>query len=259
MKSKRDFSRYSSRILLGVIIGLILSVSIFGAINYPRPTPYKYLNDYVGIIDRQSAQRIITLGREIEQKTGAQAVIVIINSLEDRPIEEYANGLFRTWGIGQGNKDNGLLILLAMQDQRWRVEVGRGLEGAIPDVLSNRIMQQLALPEFEEGYYGQGLAQAYSQFGDEIANEYGVTLTHSLGTSILMQEATTNRSSAGLMGYGIILAILFIDLIFNGGRLLRFLFLSSLFSGHRNGRGGGGGFGGFGGGSSNGGGSSGSW
>ena len=261
MKTKREFSRYSSRTIFGLIIAFILSVSAFGAISYPKPTPYKYLNDYAEIVDRQSAQQIIALGQELEQKTGAQAIIITLNSLDNRPIEEYANGLFRKWGIGQNEKDNGLLILLAVQEQRWRVEVGRGLEGAIPDALSNRIMQKLARPEFEAGYYGQGLAQAYSQFSDQIATEYGVTLAHSLRTSLPIQEQEVPNSShgQGMMGYGIILAILFIDLIFNRGQMLRFLFLSSLFSGNRNNRRGGGGFGGFGGGSSNGGGSSGGW
>ncbi|MBE6022618.1 MAG: TPM domain-containing protein [Cellulosilyticum sp.] len=256
MRKQRAFKRYSSLFIIGMI--LCLGIYTSAAINYPRQTAYKYLNDYAGVVDTNSASQIISLGRELEQKTGAQMTVVTISSLEGIPIEEYANGLFRNWGIGQANQDNGLLILLAVQDKQWRVEVGRGLEGAIPDVLSHQVMEELTQEAFSKGAYGQGLAQAYSQFGDLVAKEYNVTLTHSLRTS-LINGTNTNRRTRPSYVYWIILAVLFIDILFNRGRLLRVLFWSSFFGGGGNRRGGGGGYGGFGGGSSNGGGSSGSW
>lgn len=260
MNRKRDFKRYSSLILLGLVV--LLCVTLKAATVYPKPTSYKYLNDYAGVVDQKSAQQIISLGRELEQRTGAQAVVVTLKSLKGVPIEDYANGLFRRWGIGQTNKDNGLLILLAVDDKQWRVEVGRGLEGAVPDALSNRIMIELGRPEFATGNYGVGLARSYSQLTDQIAAEYGVALTHSLHTSFSMDYSVPNRNNANYTGYWVILAIIFIDIIFNRGRILRLLLLSSFFGGnHRRGGGGGygGGYGGFGGGSSNGGGSSGGW
>lgn len=116
------------------------------------------------IINQPEANNIISIGKELEDKTGAQAVIVTIDSTNSIPIEQYANDLFRTWGIGQKGKDNGLLILLAIKDRTWRVEVGRGLEGAIPDALSNRIMESIAKPNFAEGNYGKGLINSYSTF-----------------------------------------------------------------------------------------------
>ena len=254
MKRQRRFKRYSSLIILGLTLSL--STLLSAVVTYPKPTQYKYLNDYAGVVDTNNAQQIIALGRELEQKTGAQAVIVTIKSLEGNPIEDYANNLFRRWGIGQSSKDNGLLILLSVEDKQWRVEVGRGLEGAIPDALSNRIMQELGRDEFVQGFYGQGLAQTYSQFCDQIAIEYDVTLTHSLHTSLPLNTAQNTRSP---IAYFLILGLFLFDILFNRGRLLRIFFWSSFFSRDRNNRGGGNGYGGFGGGSSNGGGSSGSW
>lgn len=250
----RDLKRYSSLILLTCVFWFSLCTQ--GAITYPRVTTYKYLNDYAGVVDRTNAQQIISLGSELEQKTGAQAIVVTMDTLNGYPIEDYANGLFRSWGIGQARQDNGLLILLVVQDAQWRVEVGRGLEGAIPDVLSNRIMEQLGKNAFIEGNYGQGLAQTYSQFCDDIATEYNTTLTHSLHTVIQTRPA---RRGISPVAYLVIVGIVFVDLLFNRGRLFRILFWSSFFGGGRNNRGGGGGYGGFGGGSSNGGGSSGGW
>lgn len=255
----RDLKRYSSLVLLGFLFLFTIFNGICSkaAVTYPRPTSYKYVNDYAGVIDTTSAQQIISLGSELEQKTGAQAVVVTMDTLNGYPIEEYANGLFRNWGIGQARQDNGLLILLAVQDKEWRVEVGRGLEGAIPDVLSNRIVEELGRNAFASGYYGKGLAQTYSQFCDEIATEYNVTLTHSLHTSIPISNVQARRGISPGVYFAVIVLLLF-DVLFNRGRILRIFFWSSFFTGGRNNRGGGG-YGGYGGGSSNGGGSSGGW
>lgn len=259
------------KVFLSSLILLILfsSFSANAEDKYPTPTDYKYVNDYVGIITDSEAKSIISIGKELEDKTGAQAVIVIINSTEGTPIEDYANKLFRTWGIGQKEKDNGLLILLALDDRKWKVEVGRGLEGAIPDALSSRVMNSLATPQFKSGNYGEGLLQSYSAMADYIGTEYGITLDKSLNIT-LPNESSYNYENIVNSKIPIIIVVVlfFIDLIFNRGRifssLLQLLFWSNIGRGGRgprggSGGGGGGGFGGFGGGSSNGGGSSGSW
>ncbi|MGL5352082.1 MAG: TPM domain-containing protein, partial [Clostridium sp.] len=75
--------------------------------NLPTPTSYKYLNDYTGTLRESDAKNIISIGKELEDKTGAQAIVVVINSTDGVPIEDYAIKLFRGWGIGQKNKDNG--------------------------------------------------------------------------------------------------------------------------------------------------------
>ncbi|CAM2077441.1 MULTISPECIES: TPM domain-containing protein [Clostridia] len=239
--------------------------------NYPTPTNLKYINDYTNTINNDYKKKIVSIGKELEGKTGAQAVIVVIDSTNNIPIEDYSNKLFRTWGIGKSDQDNGLLILLAINDRQYRVEVGRGLEGTIPDALSNRVMESLAKPSFSQGNYGEGLLNSYSKFCDYIAEEYGVTLEKSLNIELPSetQSTTSKNKNLGFIGIGFLILI-FLDLIFNRGRvmstLLQLLFWNNFFNGGRRGGGGfgggsgsGGGFGGFGGGSSNGGGSSGNW
>ena len=239
--------------------------------NYPNPTNLKYINDYTNTISDDYKEKIVSIGKELEDKTGAQAVIVVINSTDNIPIEDYSNKLFRSWGIGESDKDNGLLILLAINDRQFRVEVGRGLEGAIPDALSNRVMESLAKPSFSQENYGEGLLNSYSKFCDYIAEEYGVTLDKSLNITLPSETESTSSKNKGLGFVGIgFFILIFLDLIFNRGRvmstLIQLLFWSNFFNGGRGGGGGfgggsgsGGGFGGFGGGSSNGGGSSGNW
>ena len=250
------------KLLSSLLLLLLLSCNfVTSATSIPKPTNLKYLNDYVGVVTEPYQEKILGLGRELELKTSAQATIVIINSTNGIPIENYSLELFRGWGIGQKDKNNGLLILIALNDSTWRVEVGKGLEGAVPDALSNRIMESLAKPSFIDGNYSEGLLKSYSAFCDAIAKEYNVTLDKSLHISV--PNYKTSSSSRGLTIPSILIVILFLlDIIFNGGRisssLLQIIFWSNI------GRGGHGGsgrddFGGFGGGSSNGGGSSGSW
>ena len=81
--------------------------------NHPTPTNLKYINDYANIINNDYKKKIISIGKELADKTGAQAVIVVIDSTNNIPIEDYSNKLFRAWGIGKNDKDNGLLIFFS--------------------------------------------------------------------------------------------------------------------------------------------------
>lgn len=266
-KKSKSFFRFTFSLL---IFCLLFTTSVFSSETFPSPTNYKYINDYTNTIDKSTIKEIISIGKELEDKTSAQAIIVIIDSTNGTPIEDYSNKLFRTWGIGQKDKDNGLLILLALNDKSWRVEVGRGLEGTIPDALSNKVMQEIAKPNFIDEDYSEGLLNSYSVFSDFIASEYGVTLDKSLNIT-LPNESNLNERKEGKFAISLLLLLIFADIFLNRGRvsssILHLLFWNSFFNG--NGRGGpggfsggssgGGGFGGYGGGSSNGGGSSGSW
>jgi uncharacterized protein len=264
-KVKNLFIIMMSAFLLSQIVVMNLANA---APKFPKATELKYVNDYANVIDNDSAQYILSVGKELEDKTGAQATVVVINSLEGETIESYATGIFREWGIGQKDKNNGLLILLSMQERQWRVEVGTGLEGAVTDIYSSRMMNEIAVPKFKQNQYGPGLREAYSVLSDNIAKEYGVTLEKNISVPRYIENSNNTSSSGrgnGVLVIGVI-ALALLDLIFNRGRLIRFitklLFWSSIFGrGGRGGRSGGGsgGFGGFGGGSSSGGGSSGSW
>lgn len=260
------FSILISSLALLILTLCFTSITVTASNKIPDPTSYKYVNDYTNTLKDSEIKDIISIGKELEDKTGAQAVTVIINSTDGVPIDNYAIDLFRTWGIGQKTKDNGLLIVVAIQDRTWRVEVGRGLEGAIPDVLTNRVMESIAKPNFKKGDYGKGLAESYSTFADYIAKEYDVKLTKSL--NVQLPNNLKNTSSDGdFTILGIIIAFILIDVIFNKSRICRAILKILLLINftNRNGPGGfgggssSGGFGGFGGGSSNGGGSSGSW
>lgn len=257
---KYNFLKFTLHIFFMLLLACVLSFFYVNAqAKYPKPTELKYINDYTSIINKNTKEYIVSVGKELEDKTGAQEVVVIIDSLEGVDIEGYANELFRTWGIGQKEKNNGLLILVAMKDRKWRVEVGTSLEGVITDIYSARIMDSVAAPRFKEGNYSEGIKEAYSIFADAIAKEYNVTLQKN--QTINLPENSNYVSGTNGLAVGIpFLFLIILDFVFNRGRITRFLFRMAFLFGGRNGNNkGGGGFGGMGGGSSSGGGSSGSW
>jgi uncharacterized protein len=94
--------------------------------------------------------------RKLWRETGDSLVVVSVDSLAGRPIEEFSLELFNTWGIGDDDTDRGLLILVAPNERKVRIEVGCGLESTITDELASDIIQQRILPEFREGDYSAG-------------------------------------------------------------------------------------------------------
>lgn len=231
----------------------VVAFALLFSVEFPKPTPYKYVNDYVGVLDKTAVEKIISVGKELEDKTTAQVVVVVVPSLSGLTVEEYANRLFREWGIGRKEKNNGVLFLVAMNDRKVRIEVGYGLEGAIPDGKAGRILDEYVIPYFKNGEYSKGIYYGYLAIANEVAKEYGLELT---GTSDLPERGT---DISGISIIIIVIAfIIFSSIVGRGGYWYRGPRFPRGFGGPGP-RDGSGGFGGFGGGSSGGGGASRGW
>jgi uncharacterized protein len=245
---------------------LLLSLTSAWAIDLGKLVPQGYVNDYANVIPRPQRLALERYAALVEKQTGAQFAIVTLPTLEGEPIEDVANTLYRRWGIGQKGKDEGLLLLLVVNDRRSRLEVGYGLEPILPDGASGDVLRQMR-PALREGAYGDALSTAAHYLGNRVAQGKGVALA---------EDSTPRPSRARPAEQPIPLW-----LILAGGALFLYLlatgnvsaawFLASMLSGgrshhHRGGSGGGfggydggGGFGGFGGGDSGGGGASSDW
>src|SRR5215813_10034223 len=105
----------------------VLLVSCALALDTSKLKPTGYVNDFAHALDAGSAQRLELYCTNLERATGAQMAIVTVDSLEDEPIEDVANRLFREWGIGKKGQNEGMLILLAVKDRKQRAEIGYGL------------------------------------------------------------------------------------------------------------------------------------
>lgn len=212
-----------------------------------------YVQDYADVISPASEKIIYSLGRELDAKTTAQVSVLTVPTLDGEPIESYALNVLRSWGIGSKDKNNGVLIVVATQDRQSRIEVGYGLEGALPDGLTGRIQDQTMLPFFREGQYDKGIVNGYAATAATVAQEYNVKLEGvSYNPPAQKQQEDSLPLWAELLLGAAVVVLLIVDNLFFGGFITRML----IFSLFRGGRGGGGGFGG---GSGGGGGSSRRW
>lgn len=143
-----------------VVLSIVFLVPgiIFG---YTSPgKPIGFVNDFAGILRPET---VSTLNQKLEQfskDTGNEVVVVTISKLEDETIETYAEKLFQEWGIGKKQEDNGLLLLISLEDREMRIEVGYGLEPTVTDIDSGRIIREILAPAFKAGDYDGGINKA---------------------------------------------------------------------------------------------------
>ena len=138
------------------------------------PTADFYVNDYAGLLDEETKDYIINVNKSLYSQTGAQIVVVTIQSLGSTSLEDYATQLFRSFGIGNKTKNNGILLLLALQERQFRVEVGYGLEGILPDAKTGRIQDEYIIPYLKQNNWNAGIKNGFSAFLEIVAREYNV-------------------------------------------------------------------------------------
>lgn len=116
--------------------------------------------DTTGTLDAGSRQILVDKALALQQRKGSQLQILIVPTTGGEDIAQYARRVFDQWKLGRDGVDDGVLLLVAINDRRVRIEPGYGLEGAIPDALANRIIQEYLVPQFRAGDYSGGIAAA---------------------------------------------------------------------------------------------------
>ena len=134
------------------------------------PTPRGFVNDFASVLDAGVRARLEARLSTYERETGNEIAIAIFPSLQGQTIETMAVKLFEEWKIGKRGHDNGILILVAVQDRAVRIEVGYGLEGRVPDGLAGRIIREAIVPNFRAGRYAEGLEAAVDELIRAIAS-----------------------------------------------------------------------------------------
>ncbi len=164
------------KLLIWLILVLTLSTTALASAQATipsAPVSSRYVQDYAGVLSDETRAKINKLGKKITENTRAQVVVVTVNSLEGMPIEEYALGILRKWGIGDKGQNNGVLMLIVVNDKQSRIEVGYGLEGVLNDAKAGRILDESVLPYFEQGDYNRGVWTGYKALVSTISGEYG--------------------------------------------------------------------------------------
>lgn len=129
------------------------------------PTLHKGLNDFTGTVSAEDASAINALCAKIEANTSAQIAVLIVNSTSPYEIADYSVRTAEQNGIGMAKVDNGILMVIAGGDRAWRIDVGYGLEGDLPDGKVGEIGRNYLVPALKSGDYGKGILDTISQMG----------------------------------------------------------------------------------------------
>ncbi len=258
------------RLLIAFLLALTCG-TVFGQDLPAKPT--KLVNDYTGTLSSSQIQQLENKLVAFDDSTSTQIAIAIVKTVGDYDINDYTLQLGRKWGVGGAKKNNGIMIVVALGDRKISIQTGYGVEGALPDIYTNRIIETDIKPAFKAGDYYAGLQAGTDSMIKLVKGEYK--------NENPKAKKRDNSSAVPILIIIIVIIILIIrkggggrggSQVIGGRGVAGALFWSMLLSGGgRGGRGfggggggfgggsGGGGFGGFGGGSFGGGGSSGSW
>lgn len=241
------------------IILLILLVSQLAALKVPKLKGH--INDYANLLSSQEENRLENYLSSFESTSTIQIALLTIKSLQGENLEDYSMQVADAWKLGNKDKDNGVLVLISMQDKKLRIEVGYGLESSLTDAKSGYIIRNYIVPGFKTGSYYNGIATGMDAITGVISKQIDIS-----DEQIAQSQRKQARKSPQIP-FGLIMFVLMF--VFGGlgrrrrGGLFTALFLGSMLGGghHRGGGSGFGGFGGFsgGGGGFGGGGASGGW
>lgn len=171
-----------------------------GSIPNPRTRDGTWVTDVPRALDAATVAQLNAMITELQRTTGAEMAVVVVASLDGQSVEEYAEKLFKLWGIGKADKDNGLLLLWSTGDRKVRIEVGYGLEGMIPDGKAGAILDTYVIPKFKEGQFDAGIIAGVVAVTKALGNE-PVALP-AMGTESYEDEGFSFTSPTMLGLYG---------------------------------------------------------
>ncbi len=153
--------------------------------DIPEPmSPRRLVNDYVGMLNGTERETLEQKLRKYNDSTSTQITVVVVKTTQPYPPGDYAFELGRRWGVGQKDKDNGVVLLWATDDRKIFIATGRGMEGALPDAIAKRIISTVISPEFKQQMYYRGLDRGTDEIIKYAAGEYKSDGTEGEGGAI---------------------------------------------------------------------------
>lgn len=164
----------NKKILPIIILLIIVCTNVYAM---PSPTLDFYVNDFASLLSESTKEYIINVNTSLESQTGAQVVIVTVPNLQGESLEQYATDMFRAYGIGNSTKNNGVLLLLALEERQFGIEVGYGLEGVLNDGKTGEIQDLYVIPHLRVGNWDKGIKNGFDAIVKEVCNEYQISVT----------------------------------------------------------------------------------
>ncbi len=205
--------RPSFRVL--ILLWLAVAGAALGAAERIPPAPARYFNDYAGVVPAGTAQALNARLEQFERESSNQLLVTIYPKMEsDSSVEDYTVRVAESWKVGQQGRNNGAVLFAFMQERQLYLQVGYGLEGAIPDALAKRIIERDIIPGFRAGDVAGGLTAGVDSMIAAARGEYqGTGRTQAEGR----RGSSVGTPSVGLVIF-VILLFLFLRGIFRRGR-----------------------------------------
>lgn len=232
---KKGFSAKYGFLLFLLIFGFAASKT-FSQNNSPLPAPTGFVNDYAGVIDAATKQKLEQTLKDFKARNNppVELAVAVVDTTGDRPIFDYSLAVARGWGIGSKETDNpSALLFIAINDRKYFTQVSRDLEDELPDGLVGQLQRQNLVPQFKSGNYGKGIEDTINVYIKAIETRTSGTVNPN-ATPTPKQRANSREASSLSTGCFclIIIAVFFLIII-----------IRSFYGGGRGGRGGGGGLG----------------
>src|SRR5205807_3345110 len=164
----------SPELLRSIVFGFLLLASLrsFAAEIIP-PKPPAYFNDYANVLSKEAARRFNEQLAQFERETSDQVVVAVFPKMQsDSSIDDYTQRVAQSWGVGQKDRRNGAVLFVFVQDRKMFIQVGYGLEGALPDATAFDITERHIKPHFRNGDYDGGLAEGIDSIFKAVRGEY---------------------------------------------------------------------------------------
>jgi uncharacterized protein len=161
--------------LAAVLVAAAATVAFAGPADQLPPAPARYFNDYAGIVPAVDAERLNTKLRAFDEQTSNQIVVAVFPELPSPSLEDFTIRTAQSWRAGREKLDNGVVLFVFVKDRKSRLEVGYGLEGALPDITARRILDEAMAPRFRAGDFAGGLEAAIDAIVAATRGEYTAT------------------------------------------------------------------------------------
>ena len=215
-------------VFAALAVFLVIFTNVAFAADLPKPTKNFFVNDFANVISNADEEKMQQQGEALFKECGAQVVVVTVKSLNGEDLESYSLNLARSWRIGSDKNDDGILLLLAVDERKVRIEVGYGLEGALPDSKTGRMLDTYGVDRFKKNDFSTGLAAVYDSLVNEVYIEKG--LDPADGYTPVEDYSLTTKEK--VITYGIIALIVLAFIFTNRGRRKRgFVYYGGGFGG----------------------------
>ena len=202
---------------LAAILGILLLLLPTGAIAAPNEIPAPvgdiYVQDFANVLSENEEIQLKNIGRSIDDQTTSQIAVLTVDSIGESSIEEYSVEAYRKFGLGTQENDNGLLLVIAMQEKKIRIEVGYGLEGIVPDGKAGRILDEYAIPHLQNGQANLAVMNTYQALANEVSG------TNELGSAPRDVQQQQDLPIPSWLLVIIVIGVIVLDFMFFGGTL----------------------------------------